>query len=247
MAFDNTNYTEVEYLEADASTSVAGRGPYINLGLSGGHYRTVISGCFTKLSQFVQRIYGFTASYANENFGQSANANASNVRADVRGANTTFSNVAINTDHIFELRGFVNDSSFTIDGITNTLNVTSEFNVGERYLFAGNANGSLSGCCSFKMYYCRIYDSNDDLVMNLVPCQNKNTLKYGMYDTVGETFYGTVSSYDFTGGSPVASGPKTYVKINGVWTEASKVYIKVNGAWIEGAMNVKAGGSWKDS
>ena len=247
MAFDNTNYQEVEYIQSDASTSQTMRGPYIDLGLSGGHYSVIISGCFTKYSQYAQYIYGYQASYASEYIRQQANANAANVRAEVRGANVTQNSIAINTDHIFHLSAFVNNSFLAIDGNTQTMSVTQDFTVGNRYLFAGGTTSGPTGVASFKMNYCHIYNESDVLVMNLVPCQDRTTLKYGLYDTVGEAFYGTQNAYDFTGGSPVVSGPKTYVKINGTWTEASKIYIKVNGAWVEGAMNVKAGGSWKDS
>lgn len=247
MAFDYTNYKQVEYLQSDASTSQTMHGPYIDLGLSGGHYRVIVSGCYTKYSQYVQYLYGYAASYSSEFIRQNANASASNIRAEVRGANTTQNNIAINTDHIIELAGFVNNAYLSIDGNTQTMNVTQDFTVGNRYLFAGGTGNGPTGVASFKMYYCRIYDIDDSLIMELIPCQDRTTLKYGLYDTVGETFYGTQNSYDFTGGPEVSGGPETYIKISGVWKKADAVYIKVGGTWTEGAMNVKVSGTWKDS
>lgn len=247
MAFDYTNYKQVEYLLADASTSQTMRGPYIDLGLAGGYYRYVCKGYWTKTSQYVQALFGGFQSYANDY--ARLNTSSTTVRYDVRGQNKTIANVALNTDHLFEFCSDPDNAYMSIDGNTQTLAVGgSSFTAPNRLLFAYNQNGTPSGVSSFKMYYFKIYDLNDDLVMDLVPAQQRSSPnKYGMYDTIGETFYGTQNSYDFTGGPEVSGGPETYVKIGGTWKKADAVYVKVGGTWTEGSMNVKVSGSWKDS
>ena len=246
MAFDYTNYKQVEYIESDASTSQSMHGPYIDLNLSGSHYWTRIRGYFTKTSGLQQCLYGYIYSNNHENI--RVNANVNNVRGEIKNNSYTFNNIALNTIHVFDLEAFVNDAYFSIDGNTQSITVGSEFNVGNRLLFAGNNNGATTAVASFRMYYCKIFDYDGNLVRDLVPAQQRSSPnKYGLYDTVGEQFYGTQNAYDFTGGPEVSTGCKTYVKVSGTWKEVDAVYVKVNGVWTQGDMNVKISGTWKDS
>lgn len=45
--------------------------------------------------------------------------------------------------------------------------------------------------------------------------------------------------------APALLGPTVYIKVGGVWKQASAVYIKVSGAWKEGQLHFKTGGAWK--
>ena len=246
MAFDNTNYKRVEYLQASSTSGTAG--PYIDLNLSGSYYRFVAKGFYTATKSWQQYLYGYQQSYAEDDIRQ--NSNATSIRGAVRGQSATISSVALNTDHIFELCSDPDNAYFTIDGDTRTMSVGQTFTAGARYLFAcySYSASGVAGCSNALLYYCKIYDLNGDLVRDLVPCQQRNSPnKYGMYDTIGEQFYGTQNGYDFTGGPEVVSGCATYVKIGGTWKEADAVYVKVGGIWTQGDMNVKISGTWKDS
>ena len=61
----------------------------------------------------------------------------------------------------------------------------------DRYLFNG------------KIYYFKWLNSNNELVLDLVPCYRKSDNEIGMYDLVYDTFYTNQGSGTFTKGSDV--------------------------------------------
>ena len=69
------------------------------------------------------------------------------------------------------------------------------------YLFAHNNNGKLNNAASLKMYSFIIYDDGT-LVRDYVPCKNASGVA-GMYDVVGEQFYGSATETPFVAGDPV--------------------------------------------
>ena len=72
---------------------------------------------------------------------------------------------------------------------------------GPLYLFALNNNGSLFGGGSLSLYSCQIYD-NEALVRDFIPCTDPSGAA-GLYDRVGNQFYGNAGSGSFTAGPEV--------------------------------------------
>lgn len=78
------------------------------------------------------------------------------------------------------------------------------------YLFVANYVNSYNGWTKAKVKNVKIYDENNTLVRNFVPCYRVDN-KVGLYDTVGNTFYTNItnSQTDFTAG---ASGIQVALK-----------------------------------
>lgn len=70
------------------------------------------------------------------------------------------------------------------------------------FLFSGNRGGSPYGTYSGKIYSCSIYDANNTLVRNFIPCKNEEGT-VGMYETVNSQFYGNAESGTFIAGPEV--------------------------------------------
>ena len=74
----------------------------------------------------------------------------------------------------------------------------------ELYLFRWNRNGSVNDKYQGWMYSCKIYSDYTDvnsLVRDYVPVYDTVSQKYGMFDVVSQTFFGSENSYNFEGGN----------------------------------------------
>ena len=69
-------------------------------------------------------------------------------------------------------------------------------------LFGNNVNGSTTQLCPARMYSFKIYD-NDILVRDFQPCINASG-EVGLYDLVGQQFYGNAGTGTFTAGPVIA-------------------------------------------
>lgn len=67
------------------------------------------------------------------------------------------------------------------------------------YLFALNRRNVVQEFLVGKMYYCKIWDNNNTLVRNFIPCKNSDGVT-GMYDTIGAQFYQNAGTGTFTAG-----------------------------------------------
>ncbi len=67
-------------------------------------------------------------------------------------------------------------------------------------LFALNRGGSIRENGKIKMYACDIYE-NDVVLRSFVPVFDTINQVYGLYDVVGQQFYGNLGSGNFTGGN----------------------------------------------
>ena len=67
-------------------------------------------------------------------------------------------------------------------------------------LFALNRGGSIREYGKIKMYACDIYE-NDVVLRSFVPVFDTINQVYGLYDVVGQQFYGNSGSGNFTGGN----------------------------------------------
>lgn len=74
------------------------------------------------------------------------------------------------------------------------------------YLFAMNYNGAMASPVKARAYALKIRNgasAASPLVLDLVPCREESTGKFGMYDLVSNTFKGNQGTGDFTGGADV--------------------------------------------
>lgn len=70
---------------------------------------------------------------------------------------------------------------------------------GPMFLFGVNRNGTPTLFSSARMYSCQIYDGNDVLVRDFVPCMNASG-EVGMYDRVSGKFFENKGAGEFTYG-----------------------------------------------
>ena len=83
---------------------------------------------------------------------------------------------------------YVNDSD---TGLTRASTTTSWV------LFAATSSGSHPA--RGKMYSFKMWNDNNELIMNLIPCIDPNNI-YGMYDVINDVFYSSNTSTPFIGG-----------------------------------------------
>ena len=70
-----------------------------------------------------------------------------------------------------------------------------------RNLYLFDVNGyNFANKLKFRMYYCKIYNDNNELVRDYIPCIRRSDLKAGLYDLVTCEFYTSNSGYDFIPG-----------------------------------------------
>lgn len=114
-----------------------------------------------------------------------------------------------------------NKQQFYVDGVLKSTHSAASLNVGyNAFLFAINKAGTaMSGYfCSAKLYSCQIYD-NGILVRDYVPCVDPAGTA-GLYDIVGNKFYGNSGSGAFT------AGPVLVVDAPTGFEQAMAVYLK---------------------
>ena len=86
------------------------------------------------------------------------------------------------------------------------------------------SNGASSGC-SGRLYFLKILDG-ESLIRDFVPCVDP-TGAVGLYDLIGQTFYGNAGTGSFTAGPEVIwpSNDAIYLKVNGIWKQIDGIKI----------------------
>lgn len=99
-----------------------------------------------------------------------------------------------------------NKNIISMDGSTVLTMGASTFSVPHNLaLFANNRAGGIQGKTTMALYYCRIYDGNT-IIRDYIPCKNAGGA-VGLYDLIGQKFYGNAGTGRFTAG-PVVERPK---------------------------------------
>ena len=78
-------------------------------------------------------------------------------------------------------------------------------------LFANNNAGEIAGNASAKLYSCKVYD-NGTLARDFMPCSGPSGT-VGLYDRIGEKFYGNVGTGVFFAGPQKRILPKGYTQL----------------------------------
>lgn len=99
-----------------------------------------------------------------------------------------------------------NKNIISMDGSTVLTMGASTFSVPHNLaLFANNRAGGIQEKTTMALYYCRIYDGNT-IIRDYIPCKNAGGV-VGLYDLIGQKFYGNAGTGSFTAG-PVVERPK---------------------------------------
>lgn len=95
-----------------------------------------------------------------------------------------------------------NKNIISMDGSTVLTMGASTFSVPHNLaLFANNRAGGIQEKTTMALYYCRIYDGNT-IIRDYIPCKNAGGA-VGLYDLIGQKFYGNAGTGSFTAGPVV--------------------------------------------
>lgn len=174
-------YTHLDYIQSSGTQ-------YINTGfIPNSNSRIVVKA----LLNTAHSIYGINQSGANFNMtGSPRNGGVMYYYWGNGGASTE-------TNMFNQVHTFEQDKNICrVDGnLYHTYTASSWTATIPVFLFGRN-NGSLNDSGTARIYSCQLYD-NGQLVRNFIPCKNASGT-IGMYDTVGQAFYGNAGSGSFT-------------------------------------------------
>ena len=202
-SFIPSGYTQVEYITSTGSS-------YINTNIPPTDTTKVIIDAYTTSTGSFYLFGARATSSSTILFGQSGSATGSVISASVNGTSLQAS-----TNGVAWTRSSTGQR-YTIGLETNsgTFTYCVKDHTNSRY-FEGTANYTLLGTQTTKIMLCafnssniltgttRIYQfeiyQNDTLAFKGIPCIRQSDGKYGLYDTVSESFFASVSSTGFSG------------------------------------------------
>ena len=177
-------YTHLDYIQSSGTQ-------YINTGfIPNSNSRIVVKA----LLNTAHSIYGVNQSGANFNMtGSTGNGGVMYYYWGNGGASAQ-------TNYFDQVHTFEQDKNICrVDGnLYHTYTASSWAATVPVFLFGRN-NGSLNDSGTARIYSCQLYD-NGVLARNFIPCKNASGT-IGMYDTVGQAFYGNAGSGSFTVGN----------------------------------------------
>ena len=196
-------YTELDYIESAASQ-------YIKTGvLVNPNYTVMAEFMITKATTVWDTIFGtrsgnnarFTARYANTTAGVLGIQRSRAVGSSMESYNDSVltKNKVMDKFHTARLAKNIYYSDGVLKKTFGTATSTASYNY-ELYLFANNNAGSVGDAGYFRMRYVTIQDQNDNWVRVFIPCLNPSGVA-GMYDFIGDQFYGSSSSTAFIAGT----------------------------------------------
>lgn len=109
----------------------------------------------------------------------------------------------------------------------NQVNFTTPYN-GRIFDFVNRPNPTTWKNTQMKLFYCRIYNENTELIRDYIPMYQISTDTYGLWDRVEEKFYTSPNGVKFTGGERVIADAndniyylKNYVVARGYYSYAN--------------------------
>ena len=178
-------YVRVEYVKSNGDD-------YVDTGVKGNLNTYVeLDARITEISS-TARFFGNRLSSNTEAFcfGEASNGNFF-AHFDTVSATTVVSTPKDTNRHIFELskQGFYIDKVLN-STYNNAVNFTTPYNL---LIGACADEESIGNPSKVEVYACRIYN-NSQLVRDFVPVYDLVTEKYGLFDLVSDTFYGSVNN-----------------------------------------------------
>ncbi len=108
-----------------------------------------------------------------------------------------------NTRYVIEASTISGNNYINING-TNYGTNTYTYTLSNMNCYVGAVNGlDMNRKIKGNIYSCKIYDQNETLVRDLIPCYRKIDNKTGMYDLVEGNFYTSATSTNFSAGPNV--------------------------------------------
>lgn len=124
-----------------------------------------------------------------------------NFRADYNSTYTQTWSVSAEIRRIYDK----NKETTTIDGEAKSYSnakFQADYNLA---LLAINAAGAIQWFASMRLFSCEIYD-NGTLIRSFIPCKNAAGA-VGLYDLIGQKFYGNAGTGSFTAGPEIIPNP----------------------------------------
>ena len=131
---------------------------------------------------------------------------------------TESSGITAVVDQVYEIETQLKPSSqyMKIDGVTcvsSSYDIDPDANY-NAYLFRINGSAGDSKLGKIKLYEWQLYDRNNNLIRDYVPCKRISDNEAGLYDFVSETFYPSATT-SFVGGSEITPSDDSLVMIKG--------------------------------
>lgn len=253
MAFDSTNYYQLDYIQSGDSPSNT---QYIDTGIIATNGVLKMTASFNGVYTGTQYQTYFGTRIGSGNIASFIFGRSSMLGYGLKGA-WKAGLVAYSANTIYEIVSslYYPNASLTVDGIeygltTNftALNASAE----HHYLFAYNNSGAVIPDYGMKLYDMKWYASptdyaNDNASYHFVPAMGKpgtpNDGVVGLYDVINQTFLQNAGSGTFTYGSIIPTGTPVYVKVGGVW-KTGNLFIKQGGTWKSGTLFIKVSDTW---
>lgn len=238
MAFDYTNYNELEWVETNKC--------YFNTGITTvlGTYNMKVafpSWPSAQVDDGRDRIIGggnivpLEMQFSTKKF------------LYLLGGSHRSSEVVAELDTIYQIQTVLlnGSQSMTINGNTAITRESSSSATGTNLLIGGSSYGGTAHYSwPLRIYNVNAFDSSNNEFVNLLPCKRKSDGVFGLYDTVNDNFIQKSGTGAITPGPIVPPPFGVKFKANGEWTDAS-FYIKIDGAWKEATPFIKINGTWK--
>lgn len=203
------DYTILDYIESTGTQ-------YVDTGLSlPKGFHAVVDIMLTRSSDSIQCVIGSheqSAPYYRNYFAVNPNMDSWNIGCD---DSANFGVCALNTRYsvdVCNISGLISCSINGIDqGLKNEIASSDRRSSRQLYLLAMNYLDGLLPCFA-RLYSCTIYDGTN-MVRNFFPVRHR-TGTVGLYDVVGQAFYGNSGTGVFIGSDEEAPGllPKGYTQ-----------------------------------
>lgn len=187
VLFDMT-YTKLEWLESDGAC-------YINTGMSG-NQNIGFEIEFTSLDKLSNSAYGaiFGARESSRKNEFHLTTYTGNASAGVFRLGSAQFDAKIKTNE--RVKHSYMNGVYTVNGTSETLNVSEFQTPGSIFLFALNNGGTATQYSKVRMRYMKLYKGSK-LLRDFVPVKHNNSGELGMYDRVNDVFYTNKGSGKF--------------------------------------------------
>lgn len=200
-------YQEVEYVIANGNQ-------FFNTGISAGALPIKVEAGLYKTSQAASEQCVITAKVAdNSTAWELGWTSATNVFFAYSKSSARITDAAVYGNKIDVVARFNTSSPYKELDITANENTLTSSNTGVNDATVGSSSasirffGSTSGDnrVTCKLYYCKVYNNDNKLVLDMIPCRLKTGTTAGLYDRVSRTFFKSTTSSQLTPGPDVIS------------------------------------------
>ena len=187
-------YTQVEYIQSSGTQ-------YINTGFRPKNTTKVMMDFqVTAQPKSHQIIFGERTSYSGADqfvLGYTGHKSPAVWRSDFGSSQVSFPSTVLWSTRMTAVR---NGPDCTLNGVAVKNNSAVFSATHNLFLLANNDNETVAGNISAKLYFCQISDG-EKMARFFIPCKNAGAV--GLYDLIGQKFYGNAGTGSFTAGPAV--------------------------------------------